>query len=72
MFRRLTHNNDAGVRYEVVFTIVFEIEADLKTRGNVDAFFNNGMANSRVLSDPYILHEHGGFNQTAFFSTNTG
>jgi len=72
VFRRLTHNDDAGVRHEVVLAIVFKVEADLKTSGNPDTFFNNGMANSRALSDPYTRHEHRGLNQAAVFDSNTG
>jgi hypothetical protein len=72
VFRRLTYNDNSGVRHEVVFAIVFKVEADLKTGGNVDPFFDNGIANSRVLSNPYTRHQHGGLNQTAVFDTNTG
>jgi hypothetical protein len=70
MFRRLTYNDDAGGGHEVVPAVVFNVEADLKTSGNVDTFFNNGMANSGVFSDPDTGHEHGRVKETAVFKTN--
>jgi hypothetical protein len=71
MFRRLTYHDDAGACHKVVLAVVFKVEADLKTSGNVDTLFNNGMANSSAFSNPYARHEHGRLNQAAVFDSNT-
>ena len=62
----------ASIRNDVVLVVAFKVEADLEAGGNVDTFFNNGIANSSVLSDPGARHQNGGLNRTAVFNPDAG